>query len=211
MNKYPIYCINVASSKERYEKMCKRINRLIRWDATTPTSELYNKYDVISYLKPTEKACTISHYSLWEYLLEKNIEMALILEDDVLFRDGWEEILDKGINEIKDWNLLLLNSSEEADIQNKWVVTNNQYLSGAYLINREGLQWLVNTYKSTVYMVDYMTATLQKLNRSYVLFPWLAIQEGKESQIQTKEHLDADHQKVIRLLKLTDKCYEDYY
>jgi GR25 family glycosyltransferase involved in LPS biosynthesis len=211
MNKYPIYCINITDAKERYEKMYKRIDRLIRWDATTPTSELFNKYPLNSALSAKEKACSISHYSLWEYLLERGVEMVLILEDDILFRDGWEEIVDKGLNEIKDWHMLLLNSTEEANIQNKWVLTNNQYLAGAYLINREGLQWLVNTYKTMLWGADYMTMTLQYQNKTYVLFPWLAIQEGKDSQIQTKEHLEADHAKVLRLLKLTDKCYEDYH
>jgi GR25 family glycosyltransferase involved in LPS biosynthesis len=210
MFNYPIYCINVKENTVRFNNMQKRIQNIIRWDATTPNSSEFNNYIKKIIMSNTELACAISHYSLWKHLVNNNIEMALILEDDILFRDGWEDILLNGIKQFKNWDMFLLNSSEESYPFNQWVIAHNQWFAGAYLINKSSLEWLVNEYKNGLYAADCMTMSLQYKNNSYTLFPWLAIQEGKDSQIQNKEHLDADHAKVIKLLGLSDKVYNNY-
>lgn len=210
MFNYPVYCINVKENTTRFNNMSRRIPSIIRWNATTPNSLEFNNYIKKNNMTDVELACAISHYTLWKHLVDNNIEMALILEDDIIFRDGWKDILLNSVNQIKNWNMFLLNSSEESYPFDQWVIAHNQWFAGAYLINKSGLEWLVNEYKNGLYTADCMTMTLQYKNNSYTLFPWLAIQEGKDSQIQNKEHLDADHAKVIRLLKLSDKVYEDY-
>ena len=210
MFNYPVYCINVKENILRYNKMVKRIPNIIRWDAITPNSSEYKYYNKKNEMKDNELACAISHYTLWKHLVDNNTEVALILEDDILFREGWENILLNSVKKIKEWDMFLLNSSEESYPFNEWVIANNQWFAGAYFINKSGLEWLVNEYKNGLYAADCMTMTLQYKNNSYTLFPWLAIQEGKDSQIQNQEHLEADHAKVIRLLNLSDKRYNEY-
>ena len=213
---FPVYCINIEKCKDRLLAMQKRIPNLIRWNAITPESELFNNNSSFGYktyhnMKPFEKGCAISHYSLWKYLLDNNIDMALILEDDVVFRSGWETILMNGIKSKLLWNMFMLNSSEDAKINNQWVLSKNQWLTGGYLISKNGLKWLVENFKNELYPSDYMLVQMQnKTNLCFVLFPWLAVQEGKDSTIQNQDHVDADHQKVVRLLNTTTIKFEDY-
>src|SRR5262245_53333929 len=42
-------------------------------------------------LKKGEIGCSISHWRCWKDALERNVSIALFLEDDVLFIDGYRE------------------------------------------------------------------------------------------------------------------------
>jgi hypothetical protein len=56
---------------------------------------------------------------------------------------------------------------------------------------------------------DWMTTRLQLYGHSYCYFPWLIIQEGKDSNIGS--NLEADHAKVIRCLGEIDYGLEENY
>jgi hypothetical protein len=53
-----------------------------------------------------------------------------------------------------------------------------------------------------------MTTRLQLYGHSYCYFPWVIIQEGKDTNIGS--NLEADHEKVLRCLGEIDYGLENY-
>jgi glycosyl transferase family 25 len=205
------FCISLLSNVERYTKMKNRFEKLRidvhMWPASTIENVTAN---FVYYLNDLNKACSQSHFNVWKHIVDNNIEYALILEDDACFDKNFFEKLNLFWKEVDDneWDGIFLNASESINITNKWVLANEQYLAGGYILSKTGAEKLINTFSPCLYAADWMTSRLQTSNHCYSFFPWLIIQEGKESTIGS--NVDADHAKVIRLLKEIDYSLENY-
>lgn len=205
------FCISLLSNKDRFDKMKKRFEMLNMdvtiWPASTP-NELTNEF--VHYLNDRSKACTQSHYNVWKHIISQQLEYALILEDDACFDKEFLNKTNQFFSDVKDaeWDALFLNASETIDIRNKWCLQKEQYLCGGYILSKRGCEKLINMYSSCLYMSDWMTTRLQLYNHSYSYFPWIIIQEGKETTIGS--NIDADHEKVIRLLKDANYSLDNY-
>ena len=96
MDTLQIFCINLDSSTDRWNRMKALFDKYMlnvnRWKATTieETSEYIFEDGMTLY----EKACSTSHFLLWKYIVENNISKAFILEDDACFRHDWINILE---------------------------------------------------------------------------------------------------------------------
>jgi GR25 family glycosyltransferase involved in LPS biosynthesis len=200
----PAFCINLEKRKDRWERINGRFKEhglnVTRWNATTPDKVL-GKY--VSYLTPVQRACTYSHISVFLHVLEMKYEYALIFEDDVCFRHDWKDILNSKLSTIShddpQWDAIFLNVSEEITPFETWKPIQNHCLAGAYIIRRHAIQYILNYYYDTLYMIDWMTQILQARGHTYSYFPWLVIQEGSTSDLQNGIP-DADFKKVKRLL-----------
>lgn len=85
----PLFYINLATRPDRRERMERQFERLgiaaERFDAITPaTSDAKWVALATGKLSPTELACTLSHRAIWTFIVERNLDAALILEDDML-------------------------------------------------------------------------------------------------------------------------------
>lgn len=197
------FCISLNSELNKRwaklnQKLLEQFNfKVTRWEASTPET-LTDKF--VDYLKPTERACTQSHLNLWRHMVQNNIEYALILEDDACFRKDWLEKIK--IMNIQDpaWHAIFLNVTETCTPLETWVLAHEQLLTGGYILSKQGAFLMLWMFKDCFYMCDWMTSRLQLLQHSYTYFPWLIIQEGKESSLRDQQGVDADHAKVIRLL-----------
>src|SRR5687767_13526134 len=114
---------------------------MIRWEGVIETDQ--NQYPYVDYLNLGQKGCTSSHLNLYKYMLNNNIDVALILEDDASFRYDWKSIVNdklKSVNiEDPDWDCLFLNVSEEITPVETWTKITNQCLSAGYIINKKGI------------------------------------------------------------------------
>ncbi len=197
LNSSNTFCISLDF---RWPRMSHRLNSLgidcERWIATTP-DKVVDKF--ASYLNGGQRACGQSHINIWRTIIERDLEYALILEDDAMFVNDWRKKLEL-LNEIDDpdWDAVFLNASEPIVPENMWVVVREQYLTGAYIISRRGAQCLLDWFANEFAASDWMTTRLQTRGHSYSFFPWLVIQEGMESTIGSG--VEADHLKVIRCL-----------
>lgn len=108
----------------------------------------------------------------------------------------------------KNWDLILLNASEPVQPLFTWTKVTEQYLSGAYIISRKGVDILLQLYHNNYASSDWMTSRLQLFNNSYSYFPWLVIQEGIESTIGSC--VDEDHKKVKRCLEEINYDVDQY-
>lgn len=219
----PIACINLDTRPDRWSKMQARLEKyglcknLIRKSAVTPAQI---NLPFPSHLTPSQKGCAQSHIELWKSFIDSNNEYILILEDDVCFRKDWIDILQTRLttinSECPEWRALFLNVSEESKPYNTWNGAHRMAMTGAILYSRHGIQTLLSMYgpnsedKDGVYYAsDKMTYNLQYKTKSYTYFPWLAIQDGSESDIQGGIP-DADFQKTVRLLNEANYSIDMY-
>jgi len=201
----PIYCINLQKHPERFQRVKKRLNnfdlRVIRWNASTPETKC--DYNFVHYLNGGSKACTISHLNLYKHILTTNADTVLILEDDASFRHDWKDIVNTKLSTIEQedphWDCIFLNVAEEIEPVETWTKISNQCLSAGYIINRRGINFILDHFKNMYYCIDWMTQILQSRGHSYSYFPWLIIQENHKSDTKDTDD-NHDYAKVLRLL-----------
>lgn len=211
MDALPIYCINLGVATSRWERMQQRLAHYglvaSRWEASTPsTLEGYAFFNS----NPKARACALSHFRLWEHCIAQGHTQVLILEDDAVFRTDWVSVVNEKLAD-PTWMAMFLNVSEETMPMHTWVRAIQQCLTGAYILRQPALQWLVSVFKPSLHDSDYMTMVLQANAPCITLFPWLVIQEGVESYIQSESHREADVAKVRRLLATYSYDLSNYY
>jgi GR25 family glycosyltransferase involved in LPS biosynthesis len=212
-----IVCINLDSRTDRWENMQRRLaaygltHNLTRKSACTP-DQLNRQYE--SYLPSGAKACAQSHLEVWEAFLSSNKDVIMILEDDIQFRKDWVSIVNEKLATISvedpEWHALFLNGTEELPVQEKWALAHEQYMTGAILYSRRGIQKLLDMYGPPYHASDWMTMNLQYSGHSYTYFPWLTVQEGSYSDIRNDDS-QPDYDKMRRLLAAVDYDYDSNY
>jgi GR25 family glycosyltransferase involved in LPS biosynthesis len=211
MESVPIYCINLDKATDRWERIQRRLAgyglEATRWNARTP-AELEG-HVFASHLDTVQCACALSHFSLWEHCVAQGYDRVLILEDDAVFRKDWVPIVNERLSDPA-WVGMFLNAAEEVAPLSTWVPAVQQCMAAAYLLTRPALVWLTTTFRSCIYASDHMTMILQARAPCITYFPWLVIQEGRDSYIQKKDHFDADVAKVRRLLAAANYSLDHY-
>jgi len=205
------FCISLVGNNERREKMEIRLKKInletTFWEASTKDT-LTDTF--AAYLRDGQKGCSQSHWNIWKYIIEKDMEYALILEDDACFDKQFFEKLNKFKTEIsdEDYDAIFLNASEPEVIKNTWVLTKEQFLTGGYILSLKGAKRLLHTFSDCLHSADWMTSRLQLNEHSYTYFPWLIIQEGNESTIGSS--IQEDHEKVLRILRENNYSLDNY-
>ena len=104
--------------------------------------------------------------------------------------------------------MIFLNASESVAPTFNWTKASEQYLTAGYIISLKSAEIILKDFKDCYFSADWMTSRDQIYGHSYVYFPWLIIQEGKDSSIQ--ENYDTDHQKVFKLLSDINYSLDNY-
>ncbi len=215
LHKNNTFVITLGGS--RYQRMVRRMESINMkhtiWNATKP-NEIFLSFN--ESLNVHQKACAQSHILLWKFMINNDLEYILIMEDDIVFHNSF-------IDKIKQFNehgflALFLNASEEITPKNEFVKVTEQYLTGAYVLRKAGAMELLRLFSNEYHSSDWMTSRLQLLGNCWSHFPWLCIQENKDSLIGSNS--SEDHKKVVRLLGkelkeyyttcfvlVTDRCY----
>jgi glycosyl transferase family 25 len=207
------FCISLDSNPDRWKRMEKRLElsglTATKWRGVSSAEELTDNF--FSSLNMGQKGCSQSHLNIYKHILEHDLDYALILEDDACFDKNWKSKMEEvNIQEIDpEWDAVFLNGSEPIVPRDTWVNTNEQYLTAGYIISKKGVRTLMNQFAGCYASSDWMTTRLQLYGHSYCYFPWLIIQEGKDSNIGS--NLEADHAKVIRCLGEIDYGLEENY
>ena len=159
----------------------------------TPLIEKVGKDPQNHYFRVT-MACTLSHQDAWRKALEDGHERVMILEDDVRIHRKWKDIVGRQIEELdgknESWKAIMVNAARS---YLTWEATfkraENDNLTGAYIVTKDGINKMLDRFGTTYTQSDHMTTWLQANDIVYVYFPWLAVQENYESDIQGKEHV----------------------
>lgn len=212
-NENNTFCIHLESNRERWEKMEKRFAyfdiSVTKWIASTYDNIVDN---FPFYLNGGQRGCAQSHIHIWRHIVEKELEYALILEDDACFDKEWKKKLDQfcETNQDAEWDAVFLNASEPIEPCDLWVCTKEkeQYLTAGYVLSNKGARTLLHDFRDCFFSSDWMTSRLQLHGHSYSYFPWLIIQEGKDSNIGS--NLEADREKVLRCLNNINYSLDHY-
>jgi collagen beta-1,O-galactosyltransferase len=164
----PTIIINLEKNKVRKKAIEDKIKNTcltnyIFMDAVYGNTEL-NKYDfevIPNYIDPYKNTsiyvgiigCTLSHYFVWKYIVENNIKKILILEDDCVFLENFDNML-KYILELDLYydmfylNRIKLNKKynlgNEIRFDDKIVIPKYSYNASSYILTYNGAKKLLD-------------------------------------------------------------------
>lgn len=158
-----IFVINLARRPERLEKWKfaahkNGINEYTRWEAVDGaqlkiTPEIQQVFpDKIYFYFPGVMGCALSHYYLWQHIVETNLPYAVVFEDDAIFfqkpfsipdlPSGWELFYFGGFNVP---NLPISGTPVKDNIiipKPDYGIGQGSYCTYAYMISNEGAKKL---------------------------------------------------------------------
>jgi len=134
------------------------------FDAITPTfnTQLLQKYElneIHSELVDREISCFLSHYVLWQKIVENNIKFAGIFEDDIFLGENAEIFLtnsdwiDSDIDIIKlekGWQKTIktpFQADKELYSRTLYKLQSAHYGTAGYIISNKGAKYLIEKYK----------------------------------------------------------------
>lgn len=138
-------------------------------------------------LSRNEIGCALSHMSIYRDIIEKNLEMSVVFEDDIIVDEDFPDIL-KNIDKIpENWDIVLFGHHPERSREEETCVRlfgrkklNDRYCIArpgelacgayAYLIKNSGARKMVELLKMIDMPVDHLTGSEKYLN-VYVVHP----------------------------------------
>ena len=77
-------------------------------------------------LSPGEIGCFLSHYALWQHLVDTGTQHAIVLEDDAVLEDGFPVIIDAILKTYPDWDIVLLSPKKRYSAHRELAVLDGQ-------------------------------------------------------------------------------------
>lgn len=139
--------------------------------------------------------CFASHYNAWKMIVEEEEQIALVLEDDVNFKPGFEISLQSILQLTpEDFDILFIGGTYEGGTYNPGIykpefARKNAFTTEAYIISKNGaakLIELVDNKKSTSCNVDWYLHNLGKKNliNYFAHYPLICYQTHGDSDIR---------------------------
>jgi glycosyl transferase family 25 len=127
--------------------------------------------------------CYLSHYKIWEKMINHNLNNIIILEDDI-GTDANEKELNEYINSIpEDYDIGILswfslwfdrldNPKKNSIINNYWNKYNsvNIFSTGAYLLSKKGAKKLIKNAFPICYQVDAYFNILNYVDKNFIRY-----------------------------------------
>lgn len=132
--------------------------------------------------------CSLSHWILWTHLefvsRETEDDMWMIVEDDVLFRDGWSEVLKLALKDLpKDWDILFAGHccvhSRTIGYVREGLLIAKPLCTHCYIVRKKALNVLIDENHKIYAPIDLQMSlgALPRLN-TYAIYPRIADQDG---------------------------------
>ena len=173
------WLINLPRASARREAMVAQLGRMdLPWtlfdaiDGRARQAELAGSLDRETFERNMgrpvmwgEIGCFISHIEVWKAFLESPHQVALILEDDVIFHDDFIPALDLALAHKDRWDMLKLNKIRAKQPIRQGTIgpyALNAYAGpatgmGAYLIDRPTVQKMLDHLLPITMPIDYET------------------------------------------------------
>lgn len=158
--------------------------------------ELKKYTNIISYnfLSNSIIAIWLSHYKLWKYIVDNNLDNILIIEDDVELVDDCISIIENLVP--NDYDMVSLGNlfTKKYEKGKNIELIKNGVLSGmhGYLLSNKGATYLIKELNKVKYHIDVYLSYFNKIHskfNSYTTNYQLIYQTGKyDSDNHYKEH-----------------------
>jgi GR25 family glycosyltransferase involved in LPS biosynthesis len=172
-----IFVINLDRSKERLknclEQSTKYNFKLERFSAVDGSKlkdeEIKDVHPICRNFLCTNSmiGCGLSHYYLLKKIVDENIQTALILEDDFIWRDdtiskiNTLQKFDKGIVKLNCIGPFCKNGN---DTSNQPQLSPFPLGNAAYLVRRKDAETMLSKIKQVIYYMDFQYSVVSKLN-----------------------------------------------
>lgn len=202
MNDYfgKIFCINLKDRVDRWENALGEFdahNLIVeRVDAVdgrrAPSQAGPNDNEQIGY---GARGCSLSHAKILQKMIDENIPRALILEDDVEFREDVQAYFNARIRFIPaNWEMLYLGGNHIGNLvmhNGPIYKTDKTYTTGSYAITLEFAKIAINNILELAVPVDVAYARMMQNHRVYTFHPGIAWQKPGHSDIENT-YIDYD-------------------
>lgn len=240
------FVINLENRPDRWNNIQKKFNlELTRWNAvygknlaeaeikqkTSTFCNIFCSYGMIG--------CWLSHYYLWQYIVDNNLDNVLVLEDDAEPVDGFDEKLDMLLKKVpENYDLVYLGCFGSCDDigddivkvlfgkQNKKVFINrkesDEFMipslplgTHAYIISYSGAKKLLKNkeLKKVRYHVDYSLSKYIYPDKSFLMYACKKPLIMQENDVNTSDLLSNDHpilNYAMSKIKVSDNYNMDY-
>lgn len=154
--------------------------------------------------------CALSHKKLWEKIVDEDVDNALIIEDHIVFKEGFESILENAWKELpSDWDILFLGCGGLCDKNgyqdvssvlfnlikpyknNKSIKKNNIIIPElptglyCYAISNKGCKKLLKRINKINFHIDYQISSNHDYINIYAVYPKLINLTRAKSIINT--------------------------
>lgn len=205
--KLAVFLINMDSATKRLADMNARLDAMgLKAERVPGVNGRGLNYPIpefseISYMlmhgrrtSPPEIGCYLSHVACAQKFMAGDADIALILEDDVVFDDDFLNAIDEAVLNGGDWDLLRLTTVSNGRKFPFRPLSNGRSLaiaitrekgSGAYLVNRRAGKWISKLIPMRLaYDIAFDLEYLAGLKAAFI-YPLCATQDADgESQIQ---------------------------
>ena len=205
--KLAVFLINMDSATKRLADMNARLDAMgLKAERVPGVNGRELNYPIpefseLSYMlmhgrrtSPPEIGCYLSHVACANKFMAGDADIALILEDDVVFDDDFLNAIDEAVLNGGDWDLLRLTTVSNGRKFPFRPLSNGRSLaialtrekgSGAYLVNRRAGKWISKLIPMRLaYDIAFDLEYLAGLKAAF-LYPLCATQDADgESQIQ---------------------------
>lgn len=205
--KLAVFLINMDSAPKRLDDMNARLEALgLKAERVTGVNGRALNYPIpefseLSYMlmhgrrtSPPEIGCYLSHVACANKFMDSDADIALILEDDVVFEDDFLQALDEAVVNGSDWDLLRLTTVSNGRKfpfrsleggRSLAIALTREKGSGAYLVNRRAGKWISKLIPMRLaYDIAFDLEYLAGLKGAFI-YPLCATQDADgESQIQ---------------------------
>lgn len=179
----PIFIISLKKDVARRSIITEKLNKLNLEYTIVDALEGKNISDIFFNTIPTpnkkpsgknELACALSHQNIYKLIIEKNIDWALILEDDAIINDNLAEVINtiqpqklkkssaylfggqEGLSSRKKLSLSLFNFIKIGPIKFRRVTSSPKKLFRAccYMISQETCRKLIHEFNKGFFVAD---------------------------------------------------------
>jgi glycosyl transferase, family 25 len=146
----PVYIINLKRSVERRDYIIKHLNNLsVNFQiieavdgSELSDQEILDDHNIrllkqgtkTRYMVKGEIGAVLSHFKIYQKMIDEDIELACILEDDIECRENFKDFLNGGNQQIVDWDLLFLGHHSEYSKKEAWTINRKKLKFGNYRI-----------------------------------------------------------------------------
>jgi len=143
--------------------------------------------------QPFEIGAALSHYHVIKTALLEGVEKLFVFEDDLLFKQNFNDELEKSFNKLpENWDLIMLYSfmynmePKNVRINSRWTVASKSWSLTSYGVNKKFMEGYIQKQDQLFQIADLVSYKMQEENyKCYVTHPTLCIPNTKlESNIR---------------------------
>ena len=207
-----MHIINLGRSKDRMNAMINQMSRLniVNYERCEAIygRDVYDEYkNLMSFrerkTEPGELGVYLSNLKLWRQLLEdRNNDYYVILEDDTILTESFENKLENHLKDMPAWDIIFLGLNKNycnvekkyKDKKDKYIRLDNKCMPGAfaYVVNKRGAAYLSRFAFPMYSPVDeYIKFNMNTLNIYAIINPTLvSVEYDNSSTIHPAEMIE---------------------